>query len=68
MNYIKIFQDAKALSVSVGSIYFEDKLIQFVLDKFHKGENYTGQIASHQAVLKTEKFFTDQKYLSITSL
>ena len=38
------------------------------MDNFHQGENYTGQIASHQAELKTERNFIDQKYLSIKSL
>ena len=38
------------------------------LDKFHQSGKYTAQIASHQAELRREEIFTDQKYLSITSL
>ena len=38
------------------------------LDNFHQGGKYTAQIASHQAELRREKTFTDQKSLSITSL
>ena len=38
------------------------------LDKFHQGEKYTAQIASHQSELRREKTIIDQKYLSITSL
>ena len=35
------------------------------LDNFQKGEKYSAQIASHQAELRIEEIFTDQKYLSI---
>ena len=38
------------------------------LDKFHKGGKYSAQISSHQAELRREEKFADQKYLSITSL
>ena len=38
------------------------------LDKFHQGGRYTAQIAIYQAELIREEKFTDQKYLSITSL
>ena len=34
-------------------------------DKFHQGGKYSVQIASHQAGLRREETFTDQKYLSI---
>ena len=39
MNYIKIFQNAQALSVSVGEIYSEDQLMPIFLDNFHQGGN-----------------------------
>ena len=38
------------------------------LDKFHQGGKYSAQIAIHKAELRIEETFTDQKYLSITSL
>ena len=34
MNYIKIFQNAQALSVSVANTYPEDKLMRTFLDNF----------------------------------
>ena len=49
MNYINIFQNSQALSVSVGNSYYEDQLMHISLDKFHQGGKYTAQIASHQA-------------------
>ena len=42
--------------------------MKIYLDKFHQGGKNTSQIASHQAELRIEEKFTDQKYLSITSL
>ena len=38
------------------------------LDKFHQDGKYNTQIAIHQAELRREEKFTDQKSLSITSL
>ena len=35
--YIKGFQNAHALSVSVGNSYFEDHLMHTFLDNFHQG-------------------------------
>ena len=68
MSYIKIFQNIQALSVSVGNSYSEDQLMHIFLDNFHQGGKYTAQISSQQAELRREGTFTDQKYLSITSL
>ena len=51
INYIKSFQNAHALSVSVGHIYSEDQLMHTFLDNFHQGGKYSAQIASHQAEL-----------------
>ena len=42
--------------------------MRIFLDNFHQGGKYTAQIASHQAELKREETFTDQKSLSITYL
>ena len=39
-----------------------------LLDNFHQGGKYSAQIASHQAELRRKWKFTDQKYLSISSL
>ena len=42
--------------------------MQTFLDKFHQCGKYCAQIAIHQAELRREEMFTDQKYLSISSL
>ena len=68
MNYIKRFQNADALSVYVGITYSEDQMMHTILDNFHQGGKYSAQIASDQAELRREEKFTDQKYLSISSL
>ena len=39
INYIKKFQNAHDLSVSVGNIYSEDKLMHTFMDNFHQGGN-----------------------------
>ena len=39
MDYIKRFQNAQDLSVSVGNNYYEDQLMHIFLDDFHQGEN-----------------------------
>ena len=61
MNYIKIFQNVKYLSVSVGDNYSEDQLMRTFMDNFHQGEKYSAQIDSHQSELRREETFTDQK-------
>ena len=38
------------------------------LDNFQQGGKYSAQIASHQAELRREEKFTDQKSLNISSL
>ena len=68
MNYIKRFHNVHALSISVGSSYTEDQLMHTFLDNFHQGEKYSSQIANHQAELRREEYFTDQKSLNISSL
>ena len=68
INYIKIFQNTQALSVSVGNNYSEDQLMHILLDNFHQGGKYSSQIASHQVWLIREETFPDQKYLSISFL
>ena len=39
INYINRFQNAHALSVSVGNSYSEDQLMQTFMDNFHQGGN-----------------------------
>ena len=68
INYIKRFQNAQALSVSIGNSYYEDQLMHTFLDNFLQGGKYSAQIASHQAELRREENFTDQKCLNISSL
>ena len=68
ISYIKRFQNAHALSVSVGNSYSEDELMHKFLDNFEEGGKYSAQIASHQAELRREEKFTDQKSLNISSL
>ena len=65
MNYIKIFQNTQALSVSVGNTYPEDQLMHIVLDKFHQGGTFYARIANHQVQLRREGKFTDQIYIYI---
>ena len=68
MNYNKIFQNSEDLSVSVGNSYSEDQMMQTFLDNFHQGVKYSNKIDIHQAELRREEKFTDQKSLSISSL
>ena len=49
MNYIKIFQNAHVLSISVGNFYSEYQLMHTFMDNFHWGWKYSAQIAIHQA-------------------
>ena len=48
INYIKRFQNAQALSVSVGNRYYEDQIMHTFLDNFHQSGKYSAQLASHQ--------------------
>ena len=68
MNYIKRFQNAQALPVSVINAYSEDQLMHTFMHNFHQDGKYSAQIASPQAQLRRERNFTDQKYSSISSL
>ena len=68
IKYIKRFQNAHALSVSVGNSYSEDQLMHTFLDNFHQGGKYSAQLESHQAELRREEKFTNQKRLNISLL
>ena len=39
INYIKRFQNAQVLSVSVGNSYSEDQIMHTLMDNFHQGGN-----------------------------
>ena len=41
INYVKRFQNAQALSVSVVNSYSEDQLLHIFLDNFHQGGKYS---------------------------
>ena len=68
INYIKKFQNAHALSVSVGNRYDEDQIMHTFLDNFHQSGKYSAQLACHQAELRREETFSDQKSLNISFL
>ena len=68
MNYIKIFHNAHTSSVSVVNSYSEDQLMNTFLDNFHQGGKYSAKLASHQAQLRREETFTDQKSLNTSYL
>ena len=68
INYIKIFQNAQAFLVSVRNSYSEDQIMHTFLDNFHQSGKYSAQLASHQAELRREERYPDQKCLNISSL
>ena len=49
INYIKIFQNSKALEISVSNSYSEYQIMHTFLDNFHKSGKLYYQIAIHQA-------------------
>ena len=61
ISYIKIFQNAHALSVLVGNSYSEDQYMHTFMDNFEESGKYSARIASHQAELRREEKFTDKK-------
>ena len=61
INYIKRFQNAQGLSVSVGNRYAEDQIMHTFLDNFHQSGKYSAQLAIHQAELRREEKHPDQK-------
>ena len=48
-NYIKIFQNDKALEIPVGNSYSKDQLMHTFLENLQQGGKYSAHIASHQA-------------------
>ena len=63
-----MFHNAQALSVSVGNSYSEDQIMHTFLDNFHQSGKYSAQLASHQAELRREGKYPDQKCFNISSL
>ena len=61
INYIKRFQNAQALSVSVGNSYYEDQIMHTFLDNFQQSGKYSAQLASHQAELRREGKYPNKK-------
>ena len=61
INYIKIFQNVQALSVSVGNSCYEDQIMHTFLDNFHQSGKYSAQLARHKVELRREEKFPDQK-------
>ena len=61
INYIKRFQNAKALSVSVGNSYSEDQIMHTFLDNFHQSGKYSAQLDIHHKELRREEKYPDQK-------
>ena len=56
------------MSVSVGNSYSEDQIMHTFLDNFQQSGKYSAQLASHQAELRREEKYPDQKCLNISSL
>ena len=46
----------------------EDQIMHTFLDNFHQSGKYSAQLASHQAELRREGKYPDQKFLNISSL
>ena len=49
INYIKIFQNLKALEILVGNSYTKDQLMQTFLYNFQQDVKYSAQVLIHQA-------------------
>ena len=62
INYIKISQNAHALSISLGNSYCEDQLMHTFLNNFHQGGKYSAQIAIQQEELRREEKITDKNH------
>ena len=68
IKYIKRFQNAQVLSVSVGNSYSEDQIMHTFLNNFQQSGKYSVQLGSHQAELRREELYPDQKCLNISSI
>ena len=68
INYIKRFNNAKALEISVGNGYYEYNLIHTFLDNFQKFGKYYAQIAIYQVELRRQEKFINEKLFSLSDL
>ena len=67
INYIKRSQNYKALVISLGNIYSEDKLMHIYLDSFQPSGKYSAQIESHQSEFRRkENLLIKNSYLYLT--
>ena len=57
MNYIKIFQNLQALSVSVGKSNYEYQLMHILLGNFHQVRKYFTDIKPPGRVKKRRKIY-----------
>ena len=55
MNYIKRFQNAEVLLVSVGNSYSEDQIMHTFIDNFQQGGKYSALISSNREELGREE-------------
>ena len=62
IKYIKIFQDATPLIISMGNSYTEYQSMHTMSDIFQKVENYSDQIEIHQAELRREEKLIDKNH------
>ena len=56
------------MAISVVNSYTENQSIYISLDNLQKGGKWSDQIVIHQAELRREEIFVDQKLLSISDL
>ena len=52
----------------LGNSYAEDQIMHTFLDNFHQSGKYSAQLASHNAELRREEMYPDQRCLNISSL
>ena len=68
MNYIKKYQNAQDISVSLGNNYSEDHLMHILLDKFHQGrEVYCTDIKPPGRLKKRGKFYWPKIFIYLIS-
>ena len=68
INYIKIFQNAMALVISVVDTYTKYQLMHTFIDNFQQGGKCSFQIESQKLKWIREEKVIDQKTLSISDL
>ena len=66
INYIKIFQNDKALAISAGNTYSYVQLIHKFLEVLQKGQRYLSQIDIHKKELSREEKLFKNHYIYLT--